>query len=197
MKLYEFLKVTLAPLLWACYRMEIKGAENIPESGAVIIASNHISNLDPLLLGAALPRRVHFMAKEELFKTPIVGWFCRTLGAFPVKRGASDRNAIKKAFDILRQGRMLAIFPEGTRSKDGCLRQLAPGTMMIAVKSDAALVPTIIKGRASWRNPFPKITICFGKPIPIKHEHQSKEGMAKLTQRLSDDMARLLYRSRW
>lgn len=195
--LYDFLKVTLAPLIWACYRMEIKGAENIPDNGAVIIASNHVSNLDPLLLGAALPRRVHFMAKEELFKTPIIGWICRTLGAFPVRRGASDRNAIKKAFNILKQGKMLAIFPEGTRSKDGTLRQLAPGTMMIAAKSDAALVPVVIKGCASWRNPFPKIVIRFGQPIPIKPEHQTKDGMAKLSQRLSDDMARLLYRSRW
>lgn len=195
--LYDFLKVTLAPLIWACYRMEIKGAENIPDDGAVIIASNHVSNLDPLLLGAAVPRRLHFMAKEELFKNPILGWVCRTLGAFPVRRGASDRNAIKKAFDILRDGKMLAIFPEGTRSKDGVLRQLAPGTMLIAAKSDATLVPVAIKGHASWCNPFPKITIRFGQPITIKPEHQTKEGMAKLTQRLSDDLARLLYRSRW
>lgn len=195
--LYDFLKVTLAPIIWACYRMEIKGAENIPDSGAVIIASNHVSNLDPLLLGSVVPRRLHFMAKEELFKNPVLGWICRTLGAFPVRRGASDRNAIKKAFDILRDGKMLAIFPEGTRSKDGVLRQLAPGTMLIAAKSDATLVPVAIKGHANWRNPFPKITIRFGKPIPIKPEHQTKEGMAKLTQRLSDDIARLLYRSRW
>ena len=195
--LYDFLKVTLAPIIWACYRMEIKGAENIPDSGAVIIASNHVSNLDPLLLGSVVPRRLHFMAKEELFKNPVLGWICRTLGAFPVRRGASDRNAIKKAFDILKEGKMLAIFPEGTRSKDGVLRHLAPGTMLIAAKSDATLVPVAIKGQASWRNPFPKITIRFGKPIPIKPEHQTKDGMAKLTQRLSDDLARLLYRSRW
>lgn len=178
------------------YRWEVIGREYVPTSGSLIVASNHASNMDPLLLGIAVPRKVRFMAKEELFKNPILGWFCRTLGAFPVRRGASDRNAIKKAFEILSTGQVLAIFPEGTRSKDGQLQQLAPGAMMIAVKSQTTVVPAAIQGsfKLSISNPFPKIRIVFGKPIVLNQELESKQAMESLASSLSADIAGLLYK---
>lgn len=195
--LYNFLKWLLPIIFGLIYRWEVTGTEHIPHDGAVIIASNHASNLDPLLLGAALPRKVHFMAKEELFKPPGLGWVCRTLGAFPVRRGSSDRNAIKKAFEILAQGKMLAIFPEGTRSKDGVMKELAPGTMLIAVKSRAVLIPAAIYGswKLSLKQPFPKISIAFGPAINISDRHTDKEGMLELTQNLSRDIKTLLVKS--
>ena len=134
------------------------------------------------------------MAKEELFQIPIIGWFCNKLGAFPVKRGSSDRNAIKKAFDIVQSDRVLAIFPEGTRSKDGNIKALAPGAMMIAAKSKTTIVPAAISGsfKASLKNPFPKIKIEFGKPIECHKEMDNKESMLVLAKELKDDITSLL-----
>src|SRR5690625_70934 len=100
-------------ILFIC--VDIKGRENVPVRGPVILCSNHISNFDPPLVGSFLKRSIRFMAKEELFHNKILGTLLTTLGAFPVKRGAGDRQALRKGLNILKDGEMLCLFPEGTR----------------------------------------------------------------------------------
>ena len=123
--LYGFLKVFFFFLFKLWLRLEVRGTEHIPARGPVVLACNHLSLLDPPVLGEAATRRIHCMAKEELFHNPIFGYIIRSLGAFPVRRGAADRNAIKHGMELLKRGEVVAVFPEGTRSKTGALGRVA------------------------------------------------------------------------
>ena len=165
--LYGLLYLPCALILKVFCRLRVEGLENIPAGGAVI-APNHQSFWDIPLLGVVLPSRLHFMAKEELFRNPVFGWAIRTLKAFPVKRGAPDRTAIRYAVDLLTQGELLVIFPEGTRSKTGQLGEFEPGIGMIAMKAGTPIVPTAIIGTNGIFGKgtfFPTITLRFGLPL--------------------------------
>jgi 1-acyl-sn-glycerol-3-phosphate acyltransferase len=124
---------------------EVHGRGHVPKTGAVIVASNHISFWDPLLVGTAAIREQHFLAKEELFRGPL-GWLIRSYNAIPIRRGMADLSGLAKARDVLRAGRSLILFPEGTRQRDGELRTARPGLGMIAVATDALVVPACIQG---------------------------------------------------
>ena len=159
MTLYDFCYLTWPPLFKLFLRLEIYGRENIPEEGPVVIASNHLSLLDPPVLGASATRKVHFMAKSELFKPAWFGALIRKLGAFPVKRGEMDREAIKTGLTILKENKVLAVFPEGTRSKTGELGRAGGGAFMMGIKRKAQIVPAYIYGTDFSRHKV------FGKPM--------------------------------
>src|SRR5205823_6089098 len=145
------------------WRLEIKGAENIPSEGAVLIASNHLSNADPPLIGSSIKRPIHYFAKEELFHIPILGWLIAQVNAFPVKRLEHDVRAFKKAYSLLKSGEALLLFPEGTRSKTGELGKAKPGVGMLACKTQAPVIPAAIanSNRLSKLKP---LKVHFGKP---------------------------------
>ena len=126
--------------------MRVEGLNRLPRQGPVILAINHLSMLDPILVGAVVPRVIHFMAKEELFRYPGLGWLLRRVHAFPVRRGQADREALATALQLLRAGEVVGIFPEGTRSADGRLLPLQSGTAFLALKSGATVVPVAIAG---------------------------------------------------
>lgn len=158
-------------------RWKVVGAENIPPEGGVIVVANHQSYWDPPVLGAALPRRVFFMAKEELFKIPVFGTVLRLVGAFPVKRESFDRTAFKTALDYLMRGRVVGIFPEGRRNHTNELLPAQPGTVFLAFKSAAPLVPV---GLIGTRGAFGKVQVQVGKPFFLRAESQkpSREEIA-------------------
>ena len=166
MTLYDFCHLTFPWVFKIWLRCEVYGRENIPAEGPVVIASNHLSLLDPPVLGAAATRTVHFMAKSELFTPAWFGALIRKLGAFPVKRGEMDREAIKTGLAILKENKVLAVFPEGTRSKTGELGRAGGGAFMMGVKRKAKIVPAYIYGTDLSRHPgWPKVRVIFGKPI--------------------------------
>ncbi|UNC92482.1 lysophospholipid acyltransferase family protein [Candidatus Contubernalis alkaliaceticus] len=144
------------------FPLELTGVDNIPANGPAIICSNHISWWDPPLMAAMNFRPSTFMAKEELFKNYISRKVIYALGGFPVKRGVPDRKAIKTALENLNQGKVLTLFPEGTRSKTGQLLNPLPGAGYIALKSKAPIIPVAIKGPYKV---FRKVQVKIGPPI--------------------------------
>ncbi|RXT13885.1 1-acyl-sn-glycerol-3-phosphate acyltransferase [Ammoniphilus sp. CFH 90114] len=161
---YRFFRALFRVFYKVVYRWEIIGLDRIPPQGGVILCSNHISNLDPPFIATPLTRQVLFMAKEELFHVPGVSWLIKQFGAFPVKRGMSDRGALKKALEVLGEGHVLGIFPEGTRSKTGKLGEPYPGAALFALKSNAVVIPVAIIG--SWI-PFSSMKVVYGHPIDL------------------------------
>ena len=173
------------------FNCKIEGLENIPIKTGVVIASNHVSLLDPPLIGTFLPREIHFMAKEELFQIPVFGYIITKLKAFPVKRGTADRVAIKKAISLLSDGGCLGVFPEGTRSKDGNLGSAEPGMSLIAIKADVPVIPTAVvieNNKILGAN----IKIKFGTPISYNKELSVKDAMQNFTEEIMSEIKKLM-----
>lgn len=146
--------------------LKVEGLENIPPTGPVIIAANHVSNWDPVVVAVMVKRPIHFMGKTSLFKFKISDKLFRTLHAFPVKRGVADRQAIRQALMVLEEGNVLGIFPEGARNKTGDLKALA-GVGMIALKSGAPVIPVACIGTRhtlplGWLDP---LLVRIGEPV--------------------------------
>ncbi len=197
---YNILHTVLGSLLVLLFRLKASGRDNLPAGGCVV-ACNHISLLDPPVIGCSLPiaRRVHFMAKDELFKIPVFGWFITRMGAFPVRRGMSDRSAIREAIRLLKSGETVGMFPEGTRSKTGQLGIPQPGMAMLAVKAGVPVVPAAIIGTNKlFRDGclFPPITVKFGRPIHLLAGRTDKENGEFLTNTVMAEIARLLEEGR-
>lgn len=150
------------------YNFHIEGTENIPQDRALVMASNHRSYADPVILTMPMKKPVTYMAKEELFKNKLFGWFITKLGAFPVKRGAGDLQVIDDAVGILESGRHLVIFPEGTRSKDGKVGKGKTGVALIAARSGADVLPCGIIFEGEKLHFRSKLTLRFGKVIPAE-----------------------------
>ncbi|MGQ0645514.1 MAG: lysophospholipid acyltransferase family protein [Elusimicrobiota bacterium] len=162
--LYRFAWVSLRTAFTVAWRLKIVGSENIPPGGPVIFASNHVSLADPPVVGCSVPRPIRFMAKQELFEIPVLGWIIRHVNAFPVRRVERDVSAFKTAQRILAAGEAMILFPEGTRQKNGVLGAPKPGVGMLAAKTGSPVVPVYAHntGRLSR---FKPLAVCFGPPL--------------------------------
>jgi 1-acyl-sn-glycerol-3-phosphate acyltransferase len=163
------------------FDLKVYGIKNLPRKGGFILAANHVSNLDPILMGSTCPRRVSFMAKRELFCNSLVSWFLFQLGAFPVKRGVADIYALKESIHRLKNGQGLVLFPEGGRQFNGLSDKPEAGIGFIAVKTGVPIVPAFIKGSdkvlpigAKFFH-FNKISVYFGKPRALSFEERDKQ----------------------
>jgi 1-acyl-sn-glycerol-3-phosphate acyltransferase len=152
--------------------LRVEGAENVPRKGGVVLACNHPGGMDSFVLGHASPRQVYYMAKRELFNIhPVVTFLLHGIGAFPVNRGARDTAALKNGVNLLREGRLLGMFPEGTRNRGMPLRRGKSGAVRIALEADAPVVPVVVLGiphlHEHWYNPFNRtqVSVRFGKPL--------------------------------
>ncbi|WP_404452862.1 1-acyl-sn-glycerol-3-phosphate acyltransferase [Virgibacillus necropolis] len=171
MSLYIFARTVVAIVFFPLYRIRVIGKENVPENGPVIICSNHISNFDPPVVGITSPRDIYFMAKGELFEKPVLKTLLPGIQAFPVKRGLSDRNALRKGLEILKNGNVLGLFPEGTRSKTGKIGKPLAGAGFFALRSQATIVPCAIIGPYK---PFRRLTVIYGKPVDMAYYRENK-----------------------
>jgi len=167
---YRLVQLIIKIVLKINGSLKVYGAENVPEKGGVIVASNHISYLDPPLLGSVLPRIATFMARKGLFEMPVLRWMIRR-AAFPIDRENPRPSSIKDAVKRLKKGEVLVLFPEGKRSETGELQEAKRGVDVIAKMSRAAIVPTLVVGSdkalpsgAKWLKRA-DITVVFGKPI--------------------------------
>lgn len=160
---YWFVRNLCRILLLIFFRLRIEGSENIPKTGRLIVAANHASMMDPVIVGSVLKRKVHYMAKEELFSSRFSRWFFNQICVFPVARSKGDRGAIRKALELLDEEKSFGIFPEGTRTEDGRLGEPQPGMAMIASKSMSPILPV---GIINTYNAMPKGSK-FPKFVPI------------------------------
>lgn len=196
--LYAILK----PICWLCVhlfgRYRVSGRENIPRTGPVLVVANHLIWYDTILIGLAFPRRLWFMAKVEIFRLPIVGPFCRLTGQIPVHRGESDRAALEKALQYLREGRAVTIFPEGTVARHERLLAAHTGVAMLALRSGVPVLPVahtgtrrIFIGRRAW---LPRVEIRIGEPyVPQVPEGISRKAALKMvTEDLMLRIARMM-----
>ena len=182
-------------------RLQAISVENIPEEGGVILAPNHPSDLDSFILGIAINRQLHTMGKEELFKKRFAGYIFRKLNAFPVKRGEVDREAVRTAIKILKEGNVIDMYPEGTVSLDGSLQEAKQGTAFIALQAEAAVVPVAIIGSFNvmskgQRFPRPhKVILKFGKPLYFDEYYgkpYDKETLKIITDKIMNEIKALL-----
>lgn len=190
---YATVALTARTLFRVLYGVRVTGAERLPKTGAILICSNHRSNLDPPLIGSLLKREVHYFAKAELFKPTFSKWFLGKLNAFPVKRGQFDKAAMTVCLKVLKSEQALVFFPEGTRAPaDGFL---APkfGVGWVLAKTHAAVVPLYLHGTGGARMfgfPRPQLELVIGDPVPPEQVIQSapdnKDGYQQIADRILD-----------
>lgn len=188
MRLHYRIAVTLLPYLFkVIYRLHYYGRDLVPRTGGALLASNHVSLLDPPLLGIATPREIAYMAKKELFKNPLLGALIRSYNAIPVDRGRAGRELFSRLAKQMQGGRMLLMFPEGTRSKTGDLLTAQAGVGMMALMAHVPIVPAYIHGaRTAKPRLFNKdtISISYGAPITLEELDQfpkNKKGYLALS----------------
>jgi len=186
--LYWIVKAVLTPLLRLGFRVRVEGRENVPRRGPVILASNHRAFLDSVFIPLVLRRRVTFVAKAEYFDNPRTAWFFRGVGQIPIRRegGSASERALASATDVLRAGGVFAIYPEGTRTRDGYLHRGHTGVARLAMRTGTAIVPVGLIGTdeiqpIDRRMPrfFRPVTIRFGEPLdPARYSGGEQEHLA-------------------
>lgn len=184
--IYRILRQLLCWFFSLRYSLKVHGREEIDFKGPLLIASNHVTNFDPFVIHCAVPVHMAFMAKEELFKIPILGWIMKREKAISVRRGAADRQAIKEALNALREGRILGIFPEGTRNKSGELQKFQPGMTMLAVKSGSPVLPIWLDWTQSG-----KLKVQIGNVLRPPGSDSSREEQEQFTDRVREAILEL------
>jgi 1-acyl-sn-glycerol-3-phosphate acyltransferase len=197
-------------LYWACVRTwawvlfralsrpTIKGRERVPREGAFILVSNHLNNADPPVLTNVIPRRIYWMAKKELFDNPILGIPFRFFGFISVRRFEADLSALRKSQETLARGDVLGMFPEGTRSKTGVLKEAEPGTAVLALRTGAPILPVAIWGTENFSVPRDllkrtPVNVRIGQPFQlVRTKRLDKQQVANGTREIMERIAALL-----
>ncbi len=174
------------------YKMEVKGLENIPKEGAAIICPNHIHFMDSISVVIYIKRMIYPMSKEELFRNKFMAWFMRQLGCYPIRRGKGDSEAIEFSKKLLREKKLLLLFPEGTRNGLEKGLRFKKGAALLALYENVPIIPVGIKGTFK---PFSKVTLNFGKPITLEKYKTGEEAdpreIITLTNEIKDEVVRL------
>ena len=202
--IFLLLRIWVLPTLRVTLRLKIHGLGYVPRRGGALVIGNHVHNADPILMLSASPRPVLWMAKEEVWDLPVLRWFASQAGAFPVQRGTFDRHAIRVAVDTIQEGLLVGMFPEGTRSTTGGLKQPYPGASLVALRSGAPVIPCVIVGSEELPlngskqrrrlHGYPRVEVRFGQPFRLEPRSAdgSRYSMAELTDAMMLELARLL-----
>jgi 1-acyl-sn-glycerol-3-phosphate acyltransferase len=200
-RFWGFWRLLLQRLFTWFFRMRVYGAEHVPRTGPAVIASNHIAGIDVVVLGAASPRTLRYMAKAELFTyNRALSWMLRHAGAFGVRRGESDLEALRLARRVLRAGHALGVFCEGTRQSSEAIGPVQPGAALIALSEGAPIVPVVIQGtifiKQSLRHP---VTVMFGPPLAVAQTAQRgkayRDAVVATTSQLQSELELLQRRT--
>ncbi len=188
-KRYRFFYFIFAPIIRLIYRIKVVGRENEPEGGGYLVCANHISAADPVVVCAAMHHQVCYMSKKELFKIPGLSFLLRTLGAFPVDRSGTDIGAVKNSIRLLKDGKWVGMFPQGTRhpGKNPRDTSVKTGASMIAYRADADILPVYIHRKDNKPRIFRKTVVIIGKPIPFSSFNYNSEASGEY-QRIANEI---------
>ena len=181
---YNIAKYALRLMCLVMFRVEVKGLENIPKEGPVIICANHSSNFDPIAAAIYIKRPVNFMAKKELFKNAFMKKLLKGLHAFPVDRDAADMKTFKTTIEILKKGEVLGIFAQGKRVKEGEVNDPKAGVALFALKGNAVVIPAGISGNFKL---FSKVRINYGKPVNLD-EYRGKRVRTETLEQITGEI---------
>jgi 1-acyl-sn-glycerol-3-phosphate acyltransferase len=185
-------RLTIQPLVKLVTPLRVYGAERMPGEGGIVLALNHFSWLDPPAFGAASPRTIHYIAKSEIHRHLGLGQLIRAFGAVPVRRGESDREAVRAMREIVRDGEALGLFVEGTRQKNGLPGEAMPGAAMVALQEDAPVVPAAIYGSQFWTlGNFHPVSIAWGEPMRFEGIPRSGKGYREGSALIQEEIHRL------
>ncbi len=190
-KLYRFCRRLFYIYFKIFYKFEIIGLENIADDENYVVCGNHIHIADPFVMCCVLPFQAHFMAKEESFKNPIVAWFLRTVGVFPVNRDANDLKAMKTALSILKQNKSLGLFPEGTRNKGYDPLPVKSGVSLFAIRTKTPILPITIDTTYKLFSP---LRVVIHKPVAFT-EYYGEKPSSDVLQELSTGVIKDIYAS--
>ncbi len=198
--LYTFIRFNLYVILKIIFRMKVYGRENIPASGRLIICSNHLSYIDPVFTDSCVKRQICYMAKAQLFTNRFVSAVVTWFNAYPVNRGAFDRQALRNSVAILNAEQIIGLYPEGTRSTDGIIRAGHKGVGLISIMAESPVLPVAITGtNMIIRKPhkrlfFPQVKIAFGKPVhtaSIVKQYGNKQASEIITLQTMAEITKL------
>lgn len=180
---YWIVRNIIKALCWVLFPMKVVGADKVPASGPVLVCCNHVSFMDAVYLACALKRRVTYLAKKELFNNKFMNWVLRGIGMVPVDRGASDIQAMRTCMEVLKEGRLLGIFPQGHRYKEDDHRELQNGAAMMALRARPAVVAVHVSAAAKL---FRRVTIRISDPIDLSDiVRVNAQGLAEANLRIA------------
>lgn len=184
---YRFCRALVTVINFIWFRFTFHGKENIPESGRYVLCANHLSLYDPVVIATQIKRQVHYMAKIELYKNPLLRWLMLKLGTIPVDRDNVSMNTMRQAMGVLKNDEILGIFPEGTRVKGERIKPM-DGFVVFALKTKSPILPVHLIGDFKFRG---KVDVVFGKPIDLSEYYGKKlkaEEISKISEKIMDNI---------
>lgn len=183
---------TIGTTVGALTRLRVYGRERVPAEGGLVVACNHFSWIDPPVLGAAIPRTLYFMAKVEAHRVPGLGQLMRSFGAFSVRRGESDRDAVRTMRQIVRDDHALGLFVEGTRQRAGVPGPVQPGAAMVAINEDVPVICAAIYGSFEWRlGNFSPVSLAWGTPMSFEGLPRGGKGYKEASAEIEREVRKL------
>ena len=185
-------RMTIGALVRVFGRLRVYGKERVPREGGFVIACNHFHWFDPGALGAACPRTIYYMAKIEAHRVPGLGQLIRAFGTFPVRRVESDREAVRTMRQVVREGKALGLFVEGTRQRSGEPGEVQPGAAMVALQEGVPIVPVAVHGSQTWKpGNFHPVSIAWGKPMTFDGLPKGGRGYRQASTLVQAEIRRL------
>lgn len=188
---WTFGKGVLGPLVHTTARLKVYGAERVPREGGAVLAMNHFHYVDPVAFGTACPRRIVYAAKIELHRIPVIGELVRSHGTLSVRRGESDRDALRRMRETVRANELLGMFVEGTRQRSGVPGEAKPGAAMVAIQEGVPIVPAAVHGSLEWNWNFRPVSVAFGEPMRFDEYPRGSKGYRQASEEVMAEIRRL------
>jgi 1-acyl-sn-glycerol-3-phosphate acyltransferase len=191
-RVWAFGRPTIGTAAELLTKLRVYGRERVPMDGGLVVASNHFSWIDPPVLGAAIPRTLYFMAKVEAHRVPGLGQLMRSFGAFSVRRGESDREAVRTMRQLVRDGHALGLFAEGTRQRSGVPGPVQPGAAMVAINEEVPVICSAIYGSFEWRlGNFSPVSLAWGTPMSFDGLPRGGKGYKEASAEIEREIRKL------